>query len=87
MRLPIWHAPLFDLIDSVNEMIENINKKKNPNEIENPNEWYPQIKLIDYFYNSVSKLEFQKKGMDGILPYYEDKKSKKWVENDKIKYD
>ena len=30
MRLPIWHAPLFDLIDTVNEMIEEINTKSGP---------------------------------------------------------
>lgn len=54
MRLPIWHAPLFDLIDTVNEMIDNINEKKSKIAIDK----YPHIKLIDYFYNSVSEVEF-----------------------------
>ena len=68
MRLPIHHATLFDLIDYVNVAIDEKNalrkqKAKNPSDITE----HPKIKLIDYFYDSKSKAEYEKSGLYNIL--------------------
>ena len=48
MRLPVLHAPVYDMIDFINERIREqniLNKKLKPNHKE-----YPEIEIIPYWY-------------------------------------
>lgn len=45
MRLPVSHAPVYDMIDFINEKIEKKNQKEKTS--------FPTIELMNFFYQSI----------------------------------